>query len=79
MNSPTHRENVLSSNYKETGGVLEGNLAGADTTLVVQFFGNSGGSTATIPIAKAQEQILSPQQNQQQQLGQHQPQLPLHT
>ena len=55
MNSPTHRENVLSSNYKEIGiGVLEGNLAGADTTLVVQFFGNSGGSTATIPIAKAQ-------------------------
>ncbi|MDP1710228.1 MAG: CAP domain-containing protein, partial [bacterium] len=55
MNSPTHRENMLSENYKEIGiGVLEGNLAGADTTLVVQFFGSSGGATVVIPVAKAQ-------------------------
>lgn len=56
MNSPTHRENILNPNYKEIGvGVVEGSLAGANTTIVVQFFGASLTSTATIPIAKAQE------------------------
>src|SRR3972149_7049186 len=55
MNSPTHRDNILSGNYKEIGiGVLEGSLAGADTTLVVQFFGSSGKTTAVIPVAIAQ-------------------------
>ena len=40
MNSPTHRENILNPKYKEIGiGVTEGDLAGVDTTIVVQFFG----------------------------------------
>jgi len=40
MNSPTHRENILNSKYQEIGiGVVEGSLAGVDTTIIVQFFG----------------------------------------
>ena len=40
MNSPTHRDNILNPKYKEIGiGVTEGDLAGVDTTIVVQFFG----------------------------------------
>lgn len=65
MNSPSHRENVLSPNYKDIGiGVVQGNLAGADTTIVVQFFGSRPSDTIpAIPIAKAQtipEPILPP-------------------
>ena len=53
MASPTHRENILSPNYKEIGiGVVEGNLAGSDTTIVVQFFGTKLGDTLpTQPVA----------------------------
>lgn len=40
MNSPTHRDNILNPKYKEIGiGVTEGDLAGIDTTIIVQFFG----------------------------------------
>ena len=57
MNSPTHRENILNSKYKEIGiGVVEGNLAGVDTTVIVQFFGAPLGNSPSIPIAQAQEQ-----------------------
>ena len=57
MNSPTHRENILNSNYEEIGiGVVEGNLAGVDTTIIVQFFGTPLTNMAeNIPEAKAQE------------------------
>ncbi|MFA6007329.1 MAG: CAP domain-containing protein [Candidatus Shapirobacteria bacterium] len=40
MNSPTHRENILSPKYQEIGiGVVNGILNGVKTTLVVQHFG----------------------------------------
>jgi len=40
MNSPTHRDNVLSPRYQETGlAVVNGTLNGVETTLVVQLFG----------------------------------------
>ncbi len=40
MNSPSHRENMLSSKYRDVGfAVVEGNLLGEDTVLVVQMFG----------------------------------------
>src|SRR5258708_4861602 len=49
MASPTHRENMLSPNYKEIGiGVVEGNLAGADTTIIVQFFGTKLGDNISL-------------------------------
>jgi hypothetical protein len=56
MNSPTHKENILNSKYQEIGiGVVEGSLAGADTTIIVQFFGAQSTSNPSIPIAKAKE------------------------
>lgn len=40
MNSPTHRDNLLSGNYDEVGfAVVNGVLDGYETTLVVQMFG----------------------------------------
>lgn len=41
MNSPSHRENLLSTKYKEMGfAVVEGKLQGEETVLVVQMFGS---------------------------------------
>lgn len=55
MNSPTHRDNILNAKYKEIGiGVVEGNLAGVDTTIIVQFFGATSDSAPVIPVARAQ-------------------------
>ena len=40
MNSTSHRENMLNANYTDIGfAVVNGELQGYDTTLVVQFFG----------------------------------------
>ena len=40
MNSPSHKENVLGANYRDIGvAVVNGELAGSETTLVVQMFG----------------------------------------
>lgn len=48
--SPTHRENLLSSNFTEIGvGVAEGVIAGKSTTVVVQMFGRP----AFVPVAAA--------------------------
>lgn len=55
MNSPTHRENLLSSRYQDIGiAVIDGSLGGRETTLVVQMFGtklNSGGSILSVKAA----------------------------
>lgn len=41
MASPTHRENMLSKNYKDIGFAVEiGNLTGSETTLIVEMFGS---------------------------------------
>lgn len=41
MASSGHRANILNANFKEVGiAVVNGNLKGEDTTLVVQLFGN---------------------------------------
>jgi hypothetical protein len=40
MNSPTHRENLMSARYENIGvAVVDGTLGGRETTLVVQMFG----------------------------------------
>src|SRR5258706_1810646 len=55
MNSPSHKENILNPNYKEIGiGVVEGSLAGVDTTIIVQFFGTPANSAPAIAVAKAE-------------------------
>lgn len=41
MNSPSHRENMLSPHYQDVGfAVMSGTLTGSDTILVVQEFGD---------------------------------------
>jgi len=59
MNSASHRENILSSKYKEIGiGVIDGNLAGVDTTIIVQFFGTKYADTVpAVPIAEAKAAV----------------------
>lgn len=61
MASPSHRDNMLSSKYKEIGvAVVEGDLGGVDTTIVVQFFGTSLiDTTPQAPIADAQASTLT--------------------
>lgn len=50
MASPTHRDNMLSSKYSEIGiGVVEGNLNGVDSTILVQFFGQPLSGAAPAP------------------------------
>ncbi|MBU0618650.1 hypothetical protein KKD62_00265 [Patescibacteria group bacterium] len=53
MNSPTHRDNILNSNYEEIGiAVVDGVLQGQETTLVVQFFGTPVSAVAEAPPAE---------------------------
>lgn len=55
MNSPTHRDNILNPKYKEIGvGVSEGDLAGIDTTIIVQFFGATYADKVVSPVAKVE-------------------------
>ena len=50
MDSPTHRENVLKSSYRDVGfAVANGNLGGEDTTLVVQMFGSKSLLAPSVP------------------------------
>lgn len=66
MASPTHRDNLLNSRYQEIGiAVVDGQLGGVETTLVVQMFGTPqsfnpstsavSGSTTIVPPAQAKE------------------------
>lgn len=54
MASPSHKDNLLSSKYQEIGvAVVEGDLAGADTTIIVQLFGTPySGTTPSISEVK---------------------------
>lgn len=61
MASPTHRDNLLSARYEDIGlAVIEGELSGAPTTLVVQLFGKRlGGSIAAVPSESTGSNIAS--------------------
>lgn len=55
MASQTHRDNILSSKYHDVGfAIVEGNLQGEDTLLVVEMFGSKQFS-APAPIAQVAE------------------------
>ena len=57
MNSPTHKDNILSNHYDEIGvAVVNGVLAGQETTLVIQLFGRSSSAMASIYESSAQTQ-----------------------
>lgn len=60
MASPSHKENLLSSRYKEIGvAVVEGNLNGVETTLIVQFFGaRSEASAQAVPPVSGLSRII---------------------
>lgn len=50
MNSPTHKANIINSNYQNIGiAVVEGVLSGQKTTLVVQEFGSPADYVASAP------------------------------
>ena len=49
MTSQSHRENILNKKYTEIGiGIVRGKFLGAETTIVVQMFGNPLKATALI-------------------------------
>ena len=54
MASPSHRENVLSPNYKHVGfSIQEGPLTGDETVLVVQEFGSTRSTTTAVQTESA--------------------------
>lgn len=59
MASPSHRDNMLSAKYQEIGvAVVEGDLAGSDSTIVVQLFGTQLSAVSqSVPVAKANVEI----------------------
>lgn len=61
MASTSHRENLLSTKYKEIGiAVVEGDLGGVDTTIIVQLFGTQlVDTTAQIPAVAAQPEVTT--------------------
>ena len=72
MNSPTHKANIMSSNYKDMGfAIVPGRLMGEETVLVVQFFGSANknitnineqsSSLTEIAGVKSQELVTKPQ------------------
>lgn len=59
MNSPTHRDNLLSPKYKDIGvAVVDGYLNGVETTLVVQMFGTLAATTPQVD--QAAQAIVRP-------------------
>lgn len=70
MNSPSHKENIVNSNYQEIGvAVVDGVLLGQKTTLVVQMFGKPiealavakidlGGTKVEVPAANNSQPSL---------------------
>ncbi len=58
MASPTHRDNILKSEYRDIGlAVVNGNLNGQETTLVVQMFGASTKPTSQVADTFAGEKV----------------------
>lgn len=51
MASPSHRDNMLSSNYADIGfGIATGSLTGTDTVLVVEMFGTKYAGEEAAPV-----------------------------
>jgi len=59
MASPTHRQNLLDSRYKDIGiAVMDGYLNGVETTLVVQIFGTPQTSVSNIAAERVKAQLV---------------------
>jgi uncharacterized protein YkwD len=64
MNSPTHRENILRKDYTDIGfAVVNGNLNGEPTTLVVQMFGKPQENVFALNPIKTQP-VIAKEENQ---------------
>lgn len=63
MNSPTHKDNILSTRYRETGiAVVQDLFQGQETTLVVQLFGTQAANflpESAGEISQAAEAVLA--------------------
>ena len=61
MASPSHRDNILSASYREIGiGIVEGDLGGVETTLIVQFFGTKyADPIPTTPVAGTEDKPIA--------------------
>lgn len=58
MNSPTHRDNLLNSRYRDVGfAIVNGKYGNHETTLVVQMFGTRPGG---VPTVQAEEKAPAP-------------------
>lgn len=59
MASPSHRDNMLSSKYKDVGvAVVEGDLGSSDTTVIVQLFGTLlSDSGQSVPLVQAKTNV----------------------
>lgn len=58
MNSPTHRENILSNRYREIGiAVIHDTFQGQPTTLVVQFFGTQVAAAPRVAQQQAEKAV----------------------
>lgn len=59
MASPSHRENILSPNYKDIGvAILSGTLNGKSVTLVVQMFGSQ--NVSQVPFEEPKAPVKQP-------------------
>lgn len=69
MASPTHRANIVNDRYKDIGvAVLDCNLLGSDTALVVQMFGTELAAVpATTKVAAATKPVASPKPSSEEQ------------
>lgn len=80
MNSSTHKENIVSSKYKDIGfSIVEGKLLGEDTVLVVELFGSEEAthiaalpesSEVSLEAAVLQVPVVEPKENIRPILGQ---------
>jgi len=65
MASPSHKDNLLSTKYDEIGvAVVEGNLNGVDTTIIVQLFGKRYDTSIASATTDASAKTISEDANQ---------------
>ena len=61
MASPSHKDNLLSPKYQDIGiAVVEGNIDGVETTIIVQLFGTKLSQTdSQVPVASAKSDSIA--------------------
>ncbi|RJQ25626.1 CAP domain-containing protein [Candidatus Parcubacteria bacterium] len=64
MNSPTHRDNILSDKFQEVGfAIVKGRLKGEDTVLIVEMFGSQNLQAYNVKRQANNNLIPQPKQN----------------